>query len=267
MAFAHKCGAKAYLGGYLSTYGVPLFLKRARRFFVRNEPRRGWKILEPLGICPIRDVGVAFSSRAVSPMGANKFHTLDPLKPYAVINPGAKYVVQRWPAEYYGKVAVYLAEKYGLQVIVTGSKGEFDIGEEVFAASRGTAFNACGLTSLPELIEILRFAKIVLTNDTGPMHLATLLNRPTVAIFGTRQSVRHWFPVGNHVSILLHYHENSFSYDDEGKISHCLEAIAVADVCSEVDDLLTKQQIEFDMQMKNQHAETHNESMSCKFGA
>ena len=70
------------------------------------------------------------------------------------------------------------------------------------------------------------------------MHLAGLLNRPTVALFGTRIPVKHWYPLGDHTTVMMHYHKDSFSYDDEGRVPHRMEAIKPSDVIPEIDKLL-----------------------------
>ena len=233
MAFARMIGARWYLGDTLSLYGVPAWTNSVKRLFVRNEPRRGWRVLAPLGITP------EDAPESPLPVDPACLTTLDlPAGPFAVVHPGAKHEVKLWPAEYYAEVVQHLTRDRGLTVLVTGSAGESFIADKVSAGGGGQAINLAGKTTLTQLIALLARARIVVCNDTGPMHLAGLLNRPTVALFGTRIPVKHWYPLGDHTTVMMHYHKDSFSYDDEGRVPHRMEAIKPSDVIPEIDKLL-----------------------------
>ena len=238
MVFARKLGARFYLGDTLSLYGVPEWSKRAKRLFVRNEPRRGWRVVAPLGVISDGNNEFALPCRTRARGMPVERPSGESSRAYAVVHPGAKHSVKLWPAAYYGQVAAYLQRVHGLDVLITGSMGESMIADQVIQASGNVATNLCGKTSIPEMIELIRGARLVLTNDTGPMHLSGLLNRPTVAIFGTRMTVRNWYPVGDRTTVLMHYHADSFSYDDEGRVPHRMENISPEIVAKEIDKLL-----------------------------
>lgn len=102
------------------------------------------------------------------------------MKDYAVLVPGARWDTKMWPAEYYGKLASMLPMK----TFVIGSSKDMVLAEKVVKASKGKAFSLIGKTNLKELIDILRDARMVVSNDTGPMHIAAGLRVPVVAIFG-----------------------------------------------------------------------------------
>ena len=104
---------------------------------------------------------------------------------YAVIVPGARWKTKLWPAESFGRVAASLP----VRSIVVGSAGDREIASTVVASSSGKALSLAGETDLTELIEIVRRAKVVITNDSGPMHIAAALNIPVVAIFGPTSPV------------------------------------------------------------------------------
>src|SRR5690606_4166996 len=120
-----------------------------------------------------------------------------PQQRYAVIHPGAKHGVKLWPTEYFAEVVSHLTGHHNLMVFVTGSAGEVSLADRVIAGGGGRAINLAGKTTLPQLISLLAGASLVVCNDSGPMHLAGLLNRPTLALFGTRIPVKHWYPVGD----------------------------------------------------------------------
>ncbi|HWU84678.1 MAG TPA: lipopolysaccharide heptosyltransferase II, partial [Rhodocyclaceae bacterium] len=99
--------------------------------------------------------------------------------------PGAEYgPAKRWPAEYYAE----LAQRYGTPdapVLLLGSPKDAPVGDEIVAQSRGTARNLAGQTSLEQAIDLLAAAQLVVSNDSGLMHVAAALGRPQVALYGS----------------------------------------------------------------------------------
>ncbi|HEX4984855.1 MAG TPA: lipopolysaccharide heptosyltransferase II [Burkholderiales bacterium] len=99
--------------------------------------------------------------------------------------PGAEYgPAKRWPPRYFGELAAALAAQ-GHAVWVVGSARERDIGEAVRGHSGGAALNLCGRTTLDEAVVLLSCAQVVVTNDSGLMHVAAALDRPMVALYGS----------------------------------------------------------------------------------
>jgi heptosyltransferase-1 len=99
---------------------------------------------------------------------------------YAVIVPGARWKTKKWPAEKFGK----LASNLPLRTIVVGGKNEKDIAGKIVSLSDGRATSLAGRTDLVELIEVMKHARFVVSNDSGPMHIAAALGVPVFAIFG-----------------------------------------------------------------------------------
>ncbi|HVT36077.1 MAG TPA: lipopolysaccharide heptosyltransferase II [Nevskiaceae bacterium] len=99
--------------------------------------------------------------------------------------PGAEYgPAKQWPAAHYGELAKLLARQ-NVTCLVFGSKKEQALGEEIRVASGNTAVNLCGQTTLTELVDALAQCKAVVTNDSGPMHVAAAAGVPLVAIYGS----------------------------------------------------------------------------------
>ncbi len=105
---------------------------------------------------------------------------------YVVIVPGARWDTKKWPAEYFGKVAAMLP----FRCIVVGSGSDCGIAERVVGASDGNAVSFAGQTGITELIELMRGAKLAITNDSGPMHIAAAFGVPVVAVFGPTSAGR-----------------------------------------------------------------------------
>ncbi|NIO38843.1 MAG: lipopolysaccharide heptosyltransferase II [Burkholderiales bacterium] len=99
--------------------------------------------------------------------------------------PGAEYgPAKRWPATHFADLAKQLTKK-GYTVWCLGSAADRQLGEEISGNSNGNAINLCGATSLEEAIVLLSGAHLVVTNDSGLMHVAAALARPIIAIYGS----------------------------------------------------------------------------------
>lgn len=105
--------------------------------------------------------------------------------PFVLLNPGANRPPKRWPAERFARVADLLHEKRGLLAAVTGAPAEHELIDAVLAAARhpivDLARRGIGLGSLKA---VTRRAAIMITNDTGPRHVAAALGTPIVSLFG-----------------------------------------------------------------------------------
>jgi heptosyltransferase-2 len=101
------------------------------------------------------------------------------------INPGATYgSAKRWFPDRFASVADALSEEWGASVVLMGSAPERPLAEEIEAAMRGKPVNLAGRTSVRELMSLLSRCSFLVTNDSGPMHIAAALGVPLAAIFG-----------------------------------------------------------------------------------
>ena len=105
---------------------------------------------------------------------------------YAVMVPSAGKEANRWPAERFGGLAARLA----MPIVLLGSSGDAGVTAEVARFSGGWAIDLAGKTSLKELIPIIEKAAFMVTNDTGPMHIAAARQVPVYAIFGPANPAR-----------------------------------------------------------------------------
>jgi heptosyltransferase I len=134
------------------------------------------KMAAELG-CAAHDMVFPFPFSAHAGIAAGK---LADLGPYAVLVPGARWKTKIWPAENFGKVASMLP----LGSVIVGAGADRAIADTVVLHSGKKACSLAGETNLKELIAIMRHAEVVITNDSGPMHIAAALNIPVIAIFG-----------------------------------------------------------------------------------
>ena len=121
----------------------------------------------------------------------------------AVLCPGAEYgPAKRWPAEHFATLTRELNLR-GWTVWVVGSNKDAEIGETIRELSQGAAINLCGRTQLTDAIDLIGGADVVVTNDSGLMHVAAALDRPLVALYGS-SSPEFTPPLAERVAILQH---------------------------------------------------------------
>ena len=102
---------------------------------------------------------------------------------FALINPGAAWPNKRWPPDRFGAVAEAMARDYGLSSLVLWGPGEEHVAEEVVAASSGAA-EVSPSTTITDVVGLARSARLMVSGDTGPLHLAAAVGTPIVALFG-----------------------------------------------------------------------------------
>ncbi len=117
----------------------------------------------------------------------------DSRKPLALVHPGASVSEKRWPGEAFGQVAKGLL-RCGYAVAVTGGSGEKDLTRRVAGLAPG-ALDLGDRTDLSTLVALMARADVVVTNDTGPAHLAYALRTPSVTLFGPSTDVGRWGPL------------------------------------------------------------------------
>lgn len=116
--------------------------------------------------------------------------------PWIGVNPGAFYgTAKRWAPERFAAAAELVARRTGARVAVVGGPAERPLGEAIADQLRTPVRVLCGETGLGELVGVLSRLRLLLTNDSGPMHLAAALGIPLVAVFGSTDW-RETAPVG-----------------------------------------------------------------------
>ncbi|MFN2555289.1 MAG: glycosyltransferase family 9 protein, partial [Nitriliruptorales bacterium] len=103
-------------------------------------------------------------------------------EPLVALHPGASDTRRRWPPERFAAVADVLVVS-GAHAVVTGTETERESATAVLAGMRERASDACGRLSLNGLLGLLSRCRLVVSNDTGPLHLAQAVGTPTVGLF------------------------------------------------------------------------------------
>jgi len=113
--------------------------------------------------------------------------TLAPLpRPWVLLNPGARWVTKRWPALSFAEVGRRAAERFGAGLAILGAAEDRPHAEAIRTALEPAGIrplDLTGRTTLPQLAALAGLADLVVSNDTGPLHLAVAAGAPVVAVF------------------------------------------------------------------------------------
>jgi lipopolysaccharide heptosyltransferase I len=109
---------------------------------------------------------------------------------FAVLNPGGGWPNKRWPPERFGAVAGELARRHGLPSLVLWGPGDESLADAVVSASGGAARRA-PRTTIADILALVRRARLLVSGDTGPLHLAAAVGTPIVGIYGPTDPARN----------------------------------------------------------------------------
>ena len=189
------------------------------------------RLLEAVGVqdreiaFPIADVPSAALDALRGSIGASTA--------FALINPGAAWPNKRWQPERFGEVAAFLRETRGLTPVVLWGPGEEPLARAVIGASSGAAVLAPP-SSVADIVALARAASLMVSGDTGPLHLATAVGTPTVSLFGPTDPARNG-PFSREDAAVSRYDACGCQYDRRcHETVWCLGGVPVAEVCAAV---------------------------------
>lgn len=160
----------------------------------------------------------------------------------AIFCPGAEYgPAKRWPAQYYAELAQKLrAQNY--QVWLIGSPKDREVAEKIVSLGNQGVHNLCGTTDLGDAIALLSCASLVVSNDSGLMHIAAALDRPMLAIFGS-SSPQFTPPLSEQALVLKLDLPCSPCFKRECPLGHfnCMMQLTPSEVGKHITTILEKQ--------------------------
>jgi ADP-heptose:LPS heptosyltransferase len=195
-----KSAVLARLSGATRVIGfeTPLLRERLAGFFYTETGgsaaahviKKNLSLLKAVGVQPtavefpleIRKPEIAAAARQRLGIGA--------ADPFAIINPGAAWKNKRWPAVYFAEVAVALKARHALPSIVLWGPGEERLAQDVVDAAHGAAA-VSPQTTLAELVSLTHAAAVMVSGDTGPMHVAGAVGTPLIGIYGPTNPERN----------------------------------------------------------------------------
>jgi heptosyltransferase-1 len=193
--------------------------------------RRNLALLRSVGV---NDLTIRFPLADIRSPALDEIHAaLGGEHPFALINPGAAWPNKRWPPERFGDVAAFLRDIRGLPSFVLWGPGEEGLAGAVVETSNGAA-RAAPPTRLADLVALSRAASLMVSGDTGPLHIAAAVGTPTVSLFGPTDPQRNgpWssddLAVSRYGTCGCHYERRC------RKADWCLESVDVSEVTAAI---------------------------------
>ncbi len=186
---------------------APYFLTKAiphtKQTGARHEVEYNFDLLKPLGISE-------FSSQLHMPIAPSserfvedmlKQLNITPKDRIVVVNPSSSCISRRWPLEKFAQVIDRLTVKFdSLKVLITSDSIHRPIAEELLTLTRsGHPIDVSGRFNLSQLASLFKRSSLVISNDSGPVHLSVAVGTPVISIFGRNQpglGPRRWRPLG-----------------------------------------------------------------------
>jgi heptosyltransferase-2 len=181
--------------------------RRSLVWFKRESPRlaggivdRYQETLVPLGVAPADAIPKLFL-RPEEKLSPDWERRLGP-GPFLALAPGALHATKRWYPDRFAEAADRLAGERGWPVVLLGASADQEAAEAVLRTLQGPAQSLVGQTSLREMMGVLKRSALLLTNDSGAMHVGAALGVPTVAVFGPTVKPFGFFPTAPWTSVV-----------------------------------------------------------------
>ncbi|MBP9713125.1 MAG: lipopolysaccharide heptosyltransferase II [Sterolibacterium sp.] len=156
----------------------------------------------------------------------------------AIFCPGAEFgPAKRWPSRHFAALARQLADK-NIPVWLLGSAKDIELGDGILQMSQGHALNLCGRTTLEQAIDLIASARLVVSNDSGLMHVAAALDRPLFALYGS-SSPDYTPPLSRHAKIISLHADCSPCFKRACPLGHfkCMEELKAETVMNAITEI------------------------------
>lgn len=156
-----------------------------------------------------------------------------------VLNPGGNWAPKRWPAENFAKLSEVFSRELNAKIIITGASKDLKLAQEILDSSGAKAVNACGETSIKRLAALMERADLVISSDSGPMHLALSVKTRVIALFGpTSDKITGPYGDGDYSVIKRDVGCEVPCYNFNCRDYRCMKAITVDDVFKRAKEML-----------------------------
>ena len=148
-----------------------------------------WGFTEALGIADRR-----LEWNLPLPAAANEYaaRIIPDAQPTLLISPCSSHVLRNWRAEYYARVADHATSRWGMRVVLCGGPSDIerDMGEAILARATHAPVNQIGSDTLPQMLALLAAATVLLTPDSGPAHMAAMVDTPVIGLYAPTNPAR-----------------------------------------------------------------------------
>ncbi len=231
-------------------YFLTTVIPHTKQEGIKHEMEYNFDLLKPLGITevtrdmyvPISDASERFVDQVLKAEG------LTPQDRIVAVNPAASDASRRWPIEKFAEAIDRLSAIHRVKVAIIGDSIHRSIVGDVVKAAKTGPLDFCGKFNLIQLASFLKRCALVISNDSGPVHLSAAVKTPVISLFGRNQpglSPTRWRPLGES-NVFLHKKTNCapcLAHECVNQFK-CLEAISVEEVLAHAATLLKRTQQE-----------------------
>jgi 3-deoxy-D-manno-octulosonic-acid transferase/heptosyltransferase-1 len=164
-------------------------------------------------------------------------HEIVDEKPLLAVHPMARWETKLWDVHKFARLSDQLIKDYNAQIVFTGQKQDAPVITKIISLMNRPAVNASGETSLKELAYLLERSQLIITTDSGPMHIAAAMGTPVVALFGPTAPWRTG-PYSKSAEIVRNDLYCSPCFKKHCSHISCMKGITVEDVLKAVDSRL-----------------------------
>ena len=225
-------------------YGVGFQVYEDYHFYLKydilpkNEIERLFDLLKPLGIengnkqprFAISNENIEF----VQNLLAKHKITVNEVK--IGIMPGGKYPARLWPGHYFAELINKINENFSVKIIILGSDSDNKIAEEI----KKKPLDTSGSLTIHQTGALIKECHLLITNDSGPMHIAAAVQTPTISIFSAVDIPFLWYPFGDNHRIFYNKVDCSPCFQKECDNHICMEGISVETVYEAAKEQLNK---------------------------
>lgn len=187
--------------GFRESSGWFLFHQRALRDSARHDVERNLSVLRPFGLLPehcqrsielpVSTATQASLDRRLRALGVNDDDFI------VGLNPGSVWPTKRWSAAGFAALIPMLRSKYDCKVLLFGAESDAGVVDDIQRRSNGLAVNLVRQIELRELAAAISRCRVLITNDSAPMHIAVARRVPTVAVFCATTPELGFYPYTN----------------------------------------------------------------------
>jgi lipopolysaccharide heptosyltransferase I len=240
-----KSAVLTWLAGAKRTYGMPPahLRERAAQMFYTDTPDLGeaTHVIDK-GLALVGQVG----AKAVEPAFPLDVPASGPAREvvahhragFALLNPGAAWPNKQWPAERFGALAARLRADHDLPSVVLWAPAERERAQQVVATSEGAATLAPE-TRITDLFALAQAARLMVSGDTGPLHIACAVGTPVVALFGPTSAGRNG-PWSHEDRVIARTSQCECLYQRQcRRATRCIDDIPTSEVVAAASDRLS----------------------------
>ncbi len=208
---------------------------------IKHEARYCLDLLKPLGVnfssmelfFPVSTETQAWARQCLDENG------IDTSKPLVAVHPGASCPTKKWPAKRFAQLINKLQQQHSFSFVIIGARDNAKTAQEILALLDAPVLDLTGKTSVARLAGLLKQCHLLISNDSGPVHIADALGVPVVSIFTRNQpgiNPERWGPLGAKSRIVAPPVQEGISFA-KGEVTDpkYLEVVQTQDVLEAVD--------------------------------